>query len=243
MGKKSRVFLYRVHDLPNDDRLEELAVYLRAIGYQLTLGKGTETQKELNRMLASVKGAPEESLIRTATIRTMSKAVYATKNIGHFGLSFKDYAHFTSPIRRYPDIMVHRVLDTLLKNEKPTLDPAVADQLALHTSQREAEATEAERASTKMKLVEYMAEHLNEERAGLITGVTEFGIFVADKISGAEGMVRLMNMEDDTYEFEQKKYAVVGTKNKKVYRLGDPLTYRAVAVSIEDRTIDIRLVN
>ncbi|MEK7530316.1 MAG: VacB/RNase II family 3'-5' exoribonuclease, partial [Patescibacteria group bacterium] len=241
MGKKSRVFLYRVHDLPNDDRLEELAVYLRAIGYQLTLSRETSPQKELNRMLASVKGAPEESLIRTATIRTMAKAVYATKNIGHFGLSFKDYAHFTSPIRRYPDVMVHRVLDTLLRGEKPTLDPSVADQLALHTSTREAEATEAERASVKMKLVEYMAEHLNEERAGLITGVTEFGIFVADKLSGADGMVRLMSMEDDMYAFEPKKYAVVGSKKKKVYRLGDAVTYRAVAVSLEERTIDIRL--
>ena len=242
MDKKSRVFLYRVHDMPNDDRLEELAVYLRAIGYQLTLGKGSDTQKELNRMLASVKGAPEESLIRTATIRTMTKAVYATKNIGHFGLSFKDYAHFTSPIRRYPDIMVHRVLDALLKGEKPALEPDLADQLALHTSVREAEATEAERASIKMKLVEYMAEHIDETREGLITGVTEFGIFVADKISGAEGMVRLMTMADDTYEFEPKKYAVIGAKKKKVYRLGDIVSYRAVAVSIEDRTIDIRLV-
>ena len=242
LGKKQHVFLYRIHDVPNAEKLEQLAVFLRAIGYQLTLsGKGVD-QKELNRMLASVKGTPEESLINTATIRTMSRAVYATKNIGHFGLSFKDYAHFTSPIRRYPDLLVHRMLTKVLSGEKITDSPTVMEELAVHASEREAEAADAERSSIKMKQVEYMAKHVGEERPGVIAGVTEWGIYVEDRESGAEGMVRLASLTDDTYEYAPRKFAAIGVKTKRVYRLGDEVTFKVTATDVRERIIDMVLI-
>jgi ribonuclease R len=242
LGKKARVFLYRIHDVPNVEKLEELAVFLRAIGYTLTLTASGVEQKELNRMLASVKGTPEEDLIKTATVRTMTRAIYATKNIGHFGLSFKDYAHFTSPIRRYPDLLVHRMLAKVLNNEKVTESPEVMDQMAVHVSTREAEAADAERSSIKMKQVEYFAKKIGEVRYGVISGVTEWGIYCEDKESGAEGMVRLMSIPGDTFEYNPKKFAAVGVKTGKVLRLGDPVSFKIEKVDIRERTIDLSLV-
>ena len=239
LGKKSRTFLYRIHDVPNVEKLEELAVFLRAIGYQLTLHSRGVEQKELNRMLESVKGAPEENLIKTATIRTMSRASYATKNIGHYGLSFKDYAHFTSPIRRYPDLLVHRLLAKVLTGEPVTDDPIKTEELAVHASEREAEAADAERASIKMKQVEYFSKKIGEVRNGVISGVTEWGIYIEDSESGAEGMVRLATFTDDTYEYQPKKFAVVGQRSKKTYRLGDSVSFSAVSVNLEERTMDL----
>jgi len=239
LGTKNRVFLYRIHDLPNVEKLEELAVFLRAIGYQLTLHSKGVSQKELNRMLTSIKGAPEEQLIKSATVRSMSRASYATKNIGHFGLSFKDYAHFTSPIRRFPDLLVHRTLATILKNEPVTDSPQTMEELAIHASTREAEAADAERTSIKLKQVEYFAKKIGEVRDGVISGVSEWGIYVADVESGAEGMVRLMSLTDDTYEYNPKKFAAIGNKTKKEYRIGDQVKFKIDAVSILDRTIDL----
>ncbi len=242
LGKKSRVFLYRIHDVPNVEKLEELSVFLRAIGYQLSLNATGVNQKELNRMLASIKSTPEQDLIKTATIRTMSRAAYATKNIGHFGLSFNDYAHFTSPIRRYPDLLVHRMLAKVLSGEKVDENPQVMEELAVHSSEREADAADAERTSVKLKQVEYFAKKIGEVRTGVISGITEWGMYLEDKESGTEGMVRLAALTGDTFEYHPKKFSAIGARTKKAYRLGDPIRFKIEAVSIADRTIDLSLV-
>lgn len=235
----NRVFLYRIHDVPNAEKLEELAVFLRAIGHQLTLG-GKGDSAELNRMLAAIKGTPEENMIKVATIRSMAKAVYSTKNIGHFGLSFKDYTHFTSPIRRYPDVLVHRTLERVLQGAPFSSNENMED-IAIHTSGREAEAAEAERASVRLKQLEYMEQHMGEERTGIISGVTEWGVYVEDTESGAEGMARLDTLPG-RYEFHQKKFAVIDAISKHAYRLGDSVQFSALRVSVEERVIDVTLV-
>lgn len=241
LGKKSRLFIYRIHDKPDPDKLDELSHVLRAIGYSLERGKEGLAPGALNRLLDTVKGTPEEALIRTATVRTMSKAIYATKNIGHFGLSFEFYTHFTSPIRRYPDLMVHRVLATLIQHERIDLDPDEEAKKAVHTSEREALAAEAERASVKLKQVEYFAKLIGQKRKGVVSGVTEWGVYIADDESAADGMVRLATISDDIYEYDPKKYAIIGQKTGRQIRLGDPIEYVVESVDIDERTIDFRL--
>jgi ribonuclease R len=242
LGKKNRLFVYRIHDVPNVEKLEELEVFLRAIGYQLSTGKKATTQQDLNRLLTDVKGKPEERLITTITIRSMAKAVYATKNIGHYGLAFDDYAHFTSPIRRYPDVMVHRTLESILTGRQMTENPLDIEKKAVHASEREVYAAEAERASVKLKQVEYFADLIGEERDGVISGVTEWGIYIEDKETAAEGMARLTSMPDDTYEYNPKKFAAIGLRTKKALRLGDPVRYRVEAANLEERTLDFKMI-
>lgn len=240
LGKKNRLFVYRIHDVPNQEKIDELAVFLGAIGYRLS-GKKT-TGKELNVMLNAIKGRPEERLIQTATVRSMAKAVYTTKNIGHYGLAFDDYAHFTSPIRRYPDVMVHRTLESLLAGQQITEDPLKIEEKAVHASEREVAAADAERASVKLKQVEYMSKRIGEERDGVVSGLTSWGIYVEDKETGSEGMVRLMSMTDDTYEHHPKKFAVIGIRTKRAIRLGEPVRYRIEAANLEERTLDYSLI-
>lgn len=243
LGKKNQLFIYRIHDKPNREKLEELSVFLRAIGYSLATGTKGVSVKDLNRLFEEIKGTPEEHLIKTATIRSMAKAVYATKNIGHFGLSFDDYTHFTSPIRRYPDLMVHRVLADLIAGKKVTADPNVQAQRAVHASQREASAVEAERASIKLKQVEYFAKLIGETREGVVSGVTDWGIYVRDSKTDAEGMIRLMTLLGDTYMYDRRKFAVVGSKTGAVIRLGDPITVTVEKVDVDERIIDFKLKN
>lgn len=240
LGKKNRFFVYRIHDVPNAEKIDELSVFLRAIGYQLGLGKRARGQ-DINKLLKDVEGKPEEHLIKTATIRSMAKAVYTTKNIGHFGLAFEDYAHFTSPIRRYPDIMVHRTLATILAGKKITDDPEAEEKKAVHASEREVGAAEAERASVKLKQVEYFAERIGEERDGVVSGVTEWGIYITDTETAADGMARLTTLTDDTYEFDKRKFAAVGQRTKKVVRLGDSVRYKIERADLEERTLDFVL--
>lgn len=242
LGKKNRLFIYRIHEDPNTERLEELSVFLRAIGYNLAISKKGVSVKDLNRLLDEIKDTPEETLIKTATIRTMAKAIYSTKNIGHFGLSFDDYTHFTSPIRRYPDLMVHRMLGELIQGKKIQIDPNVQAQKAVHTSAREASAVEAERASVKLKQVEYFAKLIGQKREGVVSGVTDWGIYIRDTKTDAEGMARLMTLRDDNYNHDRKKFAVVGEKTGNTIRLGDPVQYIVEKVDIEERTIDLKLV-
>ena len=241
LGKKNRLFVYRIHDVPNQEKIDELAVFLSAIGYQLMSGKKT-TGKELNVMLNAIKGKPEERLIQTATVRSMAKAVYTTKNIGHYGLAFDDYAHFTSPIRRYPDVMVHRTLASLLSGNQIAEKPEDIEQKAVHASEREVAAADAERASVKLKQVEYMEERIGKEFDGVISGVTEWGIYVEDKETASEGMVRLTSLTDDTYEHNPRKFAVVGVRTKRVIRMGDPVRYRVEAANLQERTLDFSLL-
>ncbi len=243
LGAKNRVFVYRIHDVPNQEKIQELAVFLRAIGYELTLGKSGAQQKDLNRLLSQVKGKPEERLITTATIRSMAKAVYTTKNIGHYGLAFENYAHFTSPIRRYPDVMVHRTLFDILSGKKIAEDPLRIQEKAVHASEREVHAAEAERASIKMKQVEYFANLIGHEREGVVSGVTEWGIYIEDSETGVEGMVRLISLTDDSYDYDPKKFSVIGAKTKRAIRLGDPLRYRVEKANLEESMLDFSVVD
>jgi ribonuclease R len=242
LGKKSRLFVYRIHDVPKAEKIEELSVFLRAIGYTLSVKGVGVSAKDLNKMLAEIKGTPEEYLVKTATVRSMAKAIYATQNIGHFGLSFESYTNFTSPIRRYPDVMVHRMLMTLTAGGRVTDDPARQTDLAVHCSEREASAAEAERASIKLKQVEFFAKKIGEKRDGIVSGATEWGLYLQDNETGAEGMVRLASMADDSYTYDPTKFAAVGAKTKRVIRLGDSVTFIIDRVDLALRTIDLKLV-
>lgn len=242
LGAKNRVFVYRTHDTPNQEKVEELALFLRAIGYQLSMGRSGPSGTDLNRLLDDIKNTPEETLIKTATVRSMAKALYSTKNIGHYGLGFEYYAHFTSPIRRYPDLMVHRALKRILDGAPITEHPTVIEQRAVHASEKEAAAAQAERESVKMKQVEYFHTLVGTARLGVVTGVTEWGVYIQDTETMAEGMARLLAMTDDTYEYQPKKFAVVGKTSGRIIRLGDPVKFMVERVDLEMRQIDVTLV-
>ncbi len=232
--------LYRVHDIPDTDRIENLANLLRVMGYHLkTTGSGQVTGAELNKLLESVKGKPEEYLVKTATLRSMSKAIYTTKNIGHFGLAFEFYTHFTSPIRRYPDLVIHRLIKAHSGG-----DPITADEmhgfakLALHASEREVSAATAERDSIKMKQVEFLAPRIGEEFDAVVSGVTERGLYVELNETHADGMIRIKDVGDDYFEYEEKQYRLVGRRTKKAYRLGDPIRVKLTAARIAEKELD-----
>jgi ribonuclease R len=237
---KTHPFVYRIHDVPNLEKIQDLATFVRAIGHDLVVApNGTVSSKDLNALFKRIEGEATEGLIKTAAVRAMAKAVYSTGNIGHFGLAFGYYTHFTSPIRRYPDIMVHRLLAHYLANEK-VADKEVAQlqKQALHASRREVEATEAERASIRYKHVEFMRAHVGETFEGVISGVTEWGIYVEDLVTKAEGMIRIRDLGDDYYELDKQNYRLVGTRTKKTYSLGDKIKVKLTAADLDRKTLD-----
>ncbi|MSR70639.1 ribonuclease R [Candidatus Kaiserbacteria bacterium] len=236
------VFLYRIHDEPKADRIEELGTFVRAIGYEFNKKKGKYSAKDIQGLLKQIEGKPEAALIRTATLRSMAKAVYSTKNIGHFGLSFKYYTQFTSPIRRYPDMLAHRILESHL-NGKPITRREYIDleKRCLLASEQEAKATTADRESIKYKLVEYMLDKIGQTFEGIISGVTEWGLYVEDKASSAEGLVRVRTIGDDFYNYSAKEYALIGQRSQKKYALGDSVRVKLVAADLATRQLDFEL--
>ncbi|HEX2792584.1 MAG TPA: ribonuclease R [Candidatus Paceibacterota bacterium] len=236
--------IYRTHDVPDADRIENLAQFLKVLGYNLASQNGKVKGTAINDLLAEVTGKPEEYLIKVASLRSMSKAVYATKNIGHFGLAFDFYTHFTSPIRRYPDLLIHRLVKHYRNGD--TFTPAQVaelDQLALHSSEREVSAAEAERDSIKLKIVEFMADKVGQEFDAVISGVSDRGIYVELTETRAEGMVRIRDLGDDYYVHDEKRYRIIGERTKKEYALGDPIKVKLIAARIPERELDFALVS
>lgn len=240
-GEDKLTFVYRTHDYPDPEKIETFATFARRFGHELKT-EGTGVSKSLNKLMSTIEGKPEENVLQQLAIRSMAKAKYTTEAMGHFGLAFDHYSHFTSPIRRYPDMMVHRLLQRYLDDEKSAKKEEFEEK-CVHSSEREKRAAEAERASIKYKQVEYM--QMVEEKLfdGIISGVTEWGIFIEIVSTKCEGMVRMVDLKDDYYEFDEKNYRVIGRKNKKMYALGDKVLVAVKNTDIDRRTIDLEFVD
>ena len=234
--------VYRVHEGPDPERLQQFADFAGRLGYKLNTNE-EHLSKSLNRFMDSIEGRPEANMLQQLAVRTMSKARYSTEDIGHFGLGFRRYSHFTSPIRRYPDMMAHRLLQHYLDKGKP-VDRDPLEEQCKHASAREKMAAEAERASIKYKQVEFMS-RMDPGRtfAGVISGVTEFGIFVEITENNCEGLVRMQDLNDDYYEFDKENYRIVGQRHKKMYTFGDPVEVRVKETNLARRSMDFALVS
>ena len=241
---KERTMIFRVHDTPNSDKFERFRTFILRFGhiFKSSIEKGNAAAKELNKLLASIKGKAEENAVSTLAIRSMAKAVYTTDNIGHYGLAFPYYTHFTSPIRRYPDMMVHRLLQRYLDGKR-SADKDMHESLCVRCSEREVIAAEAERASIKYKMVEFMADKIGEEFDGHISGMSEWGIFVELEDSIVEGMMLMRDIPGDYYQFDEERYEVYGHSTGKVFTIGDKVRIRVKSADLRRRLLDFEYVS
>jgi ribonuclease R len=241
-GKEAKnTFIYRVHDEPNIDKLTALQGIVHKFGYQIDIKSRKSTSQSMNKLLKDVHGKGESNMIETLAIRSMSKAEYTTQNIGHYGLAFDYYSHFTSPIRRYPDVMAHRLLQHYLDGGK-TPNQEEYEEKCKHSSEMEYLATKAERDSIKYMQIKYMQGHQNEEFKGVISGVTDWGIYVEIIENKCEGMIRTRDLTDDYYTFDEKQYAMVGQETQKKYQLGDEVVVKVKHADLERKHLDFHMV-
>jgi ribonuclease R len=256
--EKLSAFVYRVHDSPNEEKLLNFSKFAKKFGYKLKTTGQLAIAKSMNELLDEIKGKKEQNLMQTLAIRSMAKAIYTTKNIGHYGLAFEHYTHFTSPIRRYPDVLVHRILNEYLSDENkksklldklmsksdkrktnynmPTLEP-----MCKHCSDREKLAADAERSSIKYKQVEFMQDKLGNIYKAVISGVTDFGIFAEIEENLCEGFIRLNSIKTDYFEFDQENYCITGRRTKKVFRLGDEIYVKVAKANLVKKQLDFEL--
>ena len=238
-----KTFVYRVHDTPDPEKLTVLARFVAKLGYKMKSSSGrTTSPAALNNLLGEIKGTKEQNVIEQISLRTMQKAKYSTENIGHYGLAFKYYTHFTSPIRRYPDLLVHRLLTRYLVQNSRSASQAKYEDFCKHCSAQEQVAANAERASIKYKQVEFMSEHIGEEYDAVISGVTEWGIYAEINENKCEGMIPLRTLQDDYYEFDDANYCLVGRRTHRKYMIGDAVRIRIVRANLDRKQLDYELV-
>jgi ribonuclease R len=240
-GKQKLTFVYRSHDSPKEDALLNFSQFASKFGYKIDISSGRETARSLNFLMADVEGKKEQNVLTQLAIRSMAKAVYTTKKHSHYGLAFDYYTHFTSPIRRYPDVMVHRLLELYLAEGK-SVNEEEYEKMSIHSSQMEKKAADAERASVKYKQAEFLQNNIGEEFNGIISGLTEWGMYVEIISNKCEGMIRLRDLNDDFYVLDEKNYCIIGQRRKKKYQLGDEVTIMVKKVDLGKRQIDFTLV-